>query len=315
MMRTREFVFRDRLLDWSATLPWWLDSIVAVLVFALLQMLSQGTQPLPHEPAPQGWLSDLVLYGRFVVPALFLMMAAASVWRRHQRKRLIQQAAVNPSADMLDKLSQRDFELLVAEMFRIQGYEVDDLGSDSTDQGVNLVLWQNDCKTLVQCKPWTSYRVGVEVVRELTGLMHAVGASSAFLVTSGTFTRAARHFAAGQAVKLLDGAALREWIAKVQARQTASAANTAPASATPGTPTKAGLLAARHGEVQPPLDAAALLALAQAREAVIPACPRCGKAMQRQAARTDAQGGPSFWGCTAFPSCRGTRELLQSARL
>lgn len=159
MMRTREFVFRDRLLDWSATLPWWLDSIVAVLVFALLQMLSQGTQPLPHEPAPQGWLSDLVLYGRFVVPALFLMMAAASVWRRHQRKRLIQQAAVNPSADMLDKLSQRDFELLVAEMFRIQGYEVDDLGSDSTDQGVNLVLWQNDCKTLVQCKPWTSYRV------------------------------------------------------------------------------------------------------------------------------------------------------------
>lgn len=312
MMRTREFVFRGRLLDWCATLPWWLDSIAAVLMFALLQMLSEGQRHFSSEPAPQQWLSNLVFYGRFVLPALFLMMAAASVWRRHQRKRLIQQAAVNPSANRLDKLSQRDFELLVAEMFRLQGYEVDDLGSDSTDQGMNLVLWQDDCKTLVQCKPWTSYRVGVEVVRELTGLMHAVGASAAFLVTSGTFTRAAHHFAAGQPVRLLDGAALCEWIAHVQARQTASAANTAPATAAPAAPAKAGLLAARHGEVQPPLDAAALLALAQAREAVIPACPRCGKAMQRQAARADAQGGQSFWGCTAFPSCRGTRELLQS---
>lgn len=309
MIRTREFVFGDRLLDWSATLPWWLNSIAAVLVFALLQMLSQGPHPLPSEPTQQEGLSSLILYGRFVVPALFLMTAAASVWRRHQRKCLVRLAAVNPAADMLDKLSQRDFELLVAEVFRLQGYEVDDMGSESTDQGMNLILWQDDSKSLVQCKPWTSYRVGVEVVRELTGLMHAVGARSAFLVTSGTFTRAARHFAAGQPVNLLDGPALREWITKVQAQQTATVAKPAPAMPAPP---KTGLLAVRHGEVQPPLDAAALLALAQAREAVIPACPRCGRAMQRHAARAAGHDSQSFWGCTAFPGCRGTRELLPS---
>jgi len=312
MIRTREFAFSDRLLDWSATLPWWLDSIAAVLVFALLQMLSQGGQYSAPEPDTQEWLSNLVLYGRFVVPAVFMVMAAASVWRRHQRARLLQRAAISPSADVLDSLNRLDFKLLVAEAFRLQGYEVDDMGEDTLDEGMDLVLWKNDRKSLAHCKPWTSYRVGVEVVRELTGIMHAVGAGSAFLVTSGSFTRAARQFAVGQPIVLLDGPALRQLIAKVRAQQDPAPPPSAPTAAQPP---KTGLLAVRHGETQPPLEAAALLALAQAREAVIPACPRCGRAMQRQAARAGTHSGQPFWGCTAFPSCRGVRDLLQQASL
>ena len=233
MIRTREFVFGDRLLDWSATLPWWLGCIAALLLFALLQALSQGAQVVASEEARQELLPCLVFYARFAVPGLFLAMAAASVWRRQQRERLLQQAAISPSADALHQLNRRDFELLVAEVFRLQGYEVDDMGSDASDEGMSLVLWQNDDKALVQCKPWKSYRVGVEVVRELIGLMHAMGAGSAFLVTSGSFTRAARHFAAGQPVKLLDGPALREWISKVQARQTPATHEAAPAAPGP----------------------------------------------------------------------------------
>jgi restriction system protein len=309
MIRTREFALSDRLLDWSATLPWWLDCIAATLLFSLLQVLSQGVQAVAPGEAPQELLSHLVLYGRYAVPGLLLVMAAASVWRRHQRGRLLLQASVSPSPDALDNLSRRDFELLVTEAFRLQGYEVDEMGTDATDEGMSLVLWKNDCKSLVQCKPWTSYRVGVEVVRELTGLMHAVGASSAFLVTSGGFTRAARHFATGQPVNLLDGPTLCEWISRARSRQAQTATHDTP---TTSEPAKTGLLAVRHGEVQPPLDASALLALAQAREAVIPPCPRCGKAMQRQAAQQGVHGGQSFWGCTAFPSCRGVRDLIQN---
>lgn len=308
MIRTREFVLGDRLLDWSATLPWWLDCIAATLLFALLQLLSQGAQPIATEPITQELLSNLVLYGRFVVPGLLLMMAAASVWRRHQRERLLRQAAVSSSIEVLDNLGRRDFELLVAEAFRLQGYDVDDMDSDATDDGLNLVLWKSDRKSLVHCRPWRSYRVGVEVVRELMGIMNAVGASSGFLVTSGTFTRAARHFAAGQPVELLDGTALRELISKVAGKNSTGAVARAPIAAEPA---KADLLVGRQGEAQTPLDASALLALAQAREAVIPSCPRCGKAMQRQAARPGTHEGQCFWGCTAFPICRGVRDLIQ----
>lgn len=38
-----------------------------------------------------------------------------------------------------------------------------------------------------------------------------------------------------------------------------------------------------------------------------PACPQCGKPMRR---RKSAKG--EFWGCTAFPDCKGIRPLEQS---
>ena len=38
-----------------------------------------------------------------------------------------------------------------------------------------------------------------------------------------------------------------------------------------------------------------------------PECPQCGKPMRR---RKSAKG--EFWGCTAFPDCKGIRPLEQS---
>jgi hypothetical protein len=37
-------------------------------------------------------------------------------------------------------------------------------------------------------------------------------------------------------------------------------------------------------------------------------CPRCGSAMQRRIARRGSRAGNSFWGCSRFPVCRGTRN-------
>ena len=39
---------------------------------------------------------------------------------------------------------------------------------------------------------------------------------------------------------------------------------------------------------------------------VTPECPNCGKPM---VARNNSKTGKSFWGCTNFPKCRGTREI------
>jgi four helix bundle suffix protein len=46
------------------------------------------------------------------------------------------------------------------------------------------------------------------------------------------------------------------------------------------------------------------VARAAARQADGPACPLCGKPMRR---RRSKQG--DFWGCTAYPNCRGSRDI------
>ncbi|PKO14869.1 hypothetical protein CVU37_13885 [candidate division BRC1 bacterium HGW-BRC1-1] len=38
-----------------------------------------------------------------------------------------------------------------------------------------------------------------------------------------------------------------------------------------------------------------------------PPCPNCHKPMRRCTARRGPHAGQSFWGCTSYPACRGTR--------
>ena len=40
---------------------------------------------------------------------------------------------------------------------------------------------------------------------------------------------------------------------------------------------------------------------------VPPACPRCSQPMTLRIARRGPHAGSQFWGCTAYPACRGTR--------
>lgn len=40
-----------------------------------------------------------------------------------------------------------------------------------------------------------------------------------------------------------------------------------------------------------------------------PCCPVCNKRMVRRTARRGDRAGSAFWGCSAYPECRGTRPL------
>lgn len=40
-----------------------------------------------------------------------------------------------------------------------------------------------------------------------------------------------------------------------------------------------------------------------------PACPSCGKGMVLRTARKGMRAGSQFWGCAAYPQCRGTRAI------
>jgi ssDNA-binding Zn-finger/Zn-ribbon topoisomerase 1 len=40
-----------------------------------------------------------------------------------------------------------------------------------------------------------------------------------------------------------------------------------------------------------------------------PTCPRCNSTMVRRVARRGRNAGGSFWGCSRYPSCKGTRNI------
>jgi restriction system protein len=140
-------------------------------------------------------------------------------------------------ADALDGMSWREFESLVGEAFRLQGFGVVETGGGGADGGVDLVLSKGGEKFLVQCKQWKAYKVGVDVVRELYGVMAARGATGGFVVTSGSFTEDAKAFADGRNVKLVDGQRLFSMIRQAKEslsnRSVAMARSTKPATTPP----------------------------------------------------------------------------------
>jgi four helix bundle suffix protein len=45
------------------------------------------------------------------------------------------------------------------------------------------------------------------------------------------------------------------------------------------------------------------------RSDLIPACPQCGRAMVLRTAKSGRNAGSQFWGCSAYPECRGACPL------
>jgi len=182
----------------------------------------------------------------------------------------------------------------VGEAFRLQGYEVSELGGAGPDGGVDLVLRKDKEKFLVQCKHWKAFKVGVQVVRELYGVMAAQGAAGGFVVTSGTFTEEAVTFASGRNVRLVDGPKLFGLI------QQARAARAQPGQASRAARAGRAEVPVQERPVTPFVDTAFAAPLAMT-------CPSCSCPMIRRVARRGDNAGQLFWGCTSYPLCRGTR--------
>lgn len=262
--------------------PWlylWLHSVASHPVTATAQSLSSSGFILGS------WWRGLATAGQYLVPFICLAGAGVSAFRRKQRSDLVTDVAQVRATGVLDGMSWREFEMLVGEGFRLQGYQVVETGGGGADGGVDLVLARpgksGGEKFLVQCKQWRAYKVGVDVVRELYGVMAARGATGGFVVTSGRFTDDAVSFASGRNVTLVDGPKLVGLIRQAKAGAGQPAARTVAANATPPS----------------------------AASAQATACPLCSKPMVRRTAKRGANAGGEFWGCTGYPACRGTRPI------
>ena len=178
------------------------------------------------------------------------------------------------SLESLREVSWKDFELLVVEAYRRQGYQVDYSLGKGADGGVDLVLRKAGRISFVQCKQWRSFSVGAPVIREQFGIMISEKADEAIIVTSGKFTSEAVSFAQGKPIQLVDGPRLLELVKQGQCRAPNSNGHEPSAS----------------------------------QKAVLPLCPKCGKTMILRTARRGQNAGKNFWGCTDYPGCNGTRK-------
>jgi restriction system protein len=162
--------------------------------------------------APLGWM----LLAGFWIAAL-----ASFIGRRSRRQLLDKQTGI----DSLRQMNWRQFELLAGEAFRRQGYTVEETGLGGADGGIDLILRKNGQTTLVQCKQWQNWQVGVKVVREMYGLLVHHQAAAVKIVALGDYTSDARRFAQGKPIELIHGG---ELIATVCSLQTARARATSP---------------------------------------------------------------------------------------
>jgi restriction system protein len=121
-------------------------------------------------------------------------------------------------ASVLASMSWRDFERLVGEAFRQGGFTVTGFGGNGPDGGVDLGLMKNGERFLVHCKHWRKQQVGGTVVRELHGVIAALGANGGYVITGGQFTREAREFAGKTRIQLIDGASLAALIDGVHSK-------------------------------------------------------------------------------------------------
>lgn len=268
-------------------MPWWVCLIAALLSYLVLHNVA--SRPLvvavQHGQANvavmQGVWLGLANIGQYLLPAIFLVGGAVSAWRRRERRQLVQNVTQGQAADVLDAMTWVQFEHLIGEGFRLQGYSVTETGGGGADGGVDLVLRRGREKFLVQCKQWRAFRVGVDVVRQLYGVMAARGAAGGFVVTSGRFTEDATDFASGRNIVLIDGPELVHLIRQAQAAKPPAAEETP------------GCLAPAGGTMAP----------------AVPSCPACAKPMTRRTVKRGANAGATFWGCTGYPGCKGTRPI------
>ena len=106
----------------------------------------------------------------------------------------------------LNSLSPDQFERYIAQLFRLQGYRANVIGAIG-DHGVDIEVFNPAGeKELVQCKRWKKRWLGEGVVRDFYGaLMHDEAAVRGYIVTTNFFSKAARQWAAGKPIDLVDG--------------------------------------------------------------------------------------------------------------
>lgn len=283
MARKKSGGFED-LIAIMAKFPWWVGIVLGVASYFILHHFASSEVNAPTTLAHAGdaavatLIKTLAMVGQYIIALACFIGAGISFYQQHKRLTLITNVTASSSATVLNDMSWQEFENLVGEAFRLDGYSVKET-SGGADGGIDLILRKEGEQFFVQCKQWKAFKVGVTIVRELYGVMAAEGATGGFVVTSGVFTQEAKSFADGRNIKLIDGTQLTGIINKVRQNRHATAAK----------------------QTTPIKNAASQIFLHS--------CPKCGADMVKRIAKQGANAGQTFLGCSTYPKCKGVIQI------
>jgi len=265
-MKRKKTNLIDDIFEFTGMLPWWGGLIMAGMVWLIGIIITKGE----HSQLQESILPII----KFVFNGLaFVVLVATggSSIRSAARRRLLDK---QQDIESIRDLSWQQFEQLVGEAYRRQGYLVSETGGGGADGGVDIILESNSEKILVQCKRWKTQSVGVDKVRELFGVMTAENAAGCILVSTGNFTNAAKSFAEGKPIELVNGDKLAKLVHNAKTTSLVE-------YAVPENPASTQ----------------------------VPICPKCGRAMVLRTAKKGQNAGSQFYGCSQFPKCRGIRSI------
>lgn len=116
-------------------------------------------------------------------------------------------------------LDSSEFEWLVGEMFRREGWFVEERGrSDGPDGNIDLELTRQGQRVIVQCKRWQSWVVSVDEIRGFVGTLtlEKLSPQSGIFVTLSKFSEQAEKEARKVGLELIDSGTLLARIEKVR---------------------------------------------------------------------------------------------------
>lgn len=147
------------------------------------------------------WLVDFLAVATGAGLITLILLWSLVVWQI-RRASIVKRTSM--TVEELYELSPRDFEHFVANLFASRGYYVTVRGR-AGDLGVDLEVVRPDGRrAIVQCKRYR-HSIGPDIVRELFGTMVHEMSHHGFLVTTAEITAAAREWAQGKPITLIDG--------------------------------------------------------------------------------------------------------------
>lgn len=255
----------DLIFEGAVLLPWWTSALLGVVVYFLLHYYVS----LHTFESVRGWDIALhlgALFAQYAVPFVLVLAAITSFLNSFRGKELLSNVGSRGVTEAMAKMSWQDFEILMGKWFKTQGYEVVQAGGAHADGGIDIELRRWGELYLVQCKHYRAWKVPVDTVRDLYGVMTSRGAAGGFVVTSGRFTGPAKEFASGRVITLIDGEDLAQILRQTEMLKQESIASDSRA---------------------------------------IPSCPMCKSEMIRRTSKRGTNSGKDFWGCSKYPSCGG----------
>ncbi len=205
--------FLVSIVEIAQMLPWWVTLPLAILLFIFVPFDLNTTATA--EPADFAKILVGIFFKgafKYMVPLALVIGAIIGIISKFKSSALFSDISKRGANEVISKLSWQNFEFLLSEYFKKQGYTTEVTGGGGADGGIDIRLYKDGEVYFVQCKHYKAWKVSVQFVREFFGVIVAENAAGGYIATSGSFTKAAYAFAKDKNIKLLAGDDLVEML-------------------------------------------------------------------------------------------------------